>query len=84
MANSLPLDHGGPIDRAFEVFPDCALEGSIVDRFDAIVRRFGDSLAIKDTSVSFTYAELAALVDRRSHGRGDGRARRSGCPPAPG
>ena len=77
MANSLPLDHGGPIDRAFEVFPDCALERSIIDRFDAIVRRFGYRLAIKDTSVSFTYAELAALVDRiaaATAGATEGRA----------
>jgi amino acid adenylation domain-containing protein len=42
----------------------CALEGSIVDRFDEAVRRFPERLAIQDTEVSLTYAKLASLVDR--------------------
>jgi non-ribosomal peptide synthetase component F len=58
----LPLDHGGPVDRPFEPFPRAALEGSIVDRFDAIARRFAPRLAIEDRDRSFTYGELAVLV----------------------
>jgi amino acid adenylation domain-containing protein len=60
----LPLDYGGPVDRLFEVFPGSALEGSIIDRFEAIARRFGARLAIQDSSVSLSYAELAVLVGR--------------------
>ena len=33
-------DFGGPVDRPYERFPETALEGSIIDRFDAIARRF--------------------------------------------
>src|SRR5271157_2430509 len=61
---SLPLDYGGPVDHPFEVFADSVLDKSIIDRFDAIVRRFASRLAIQDMAVSLTYAELAGLVDR--------------------
>ena len=60
----LPLDHGGPVDRPFEPFPSSALNGSIVDRFEDIARRFATRLAVSDSVRSFTYAELAALVER--------------------
>ena len=53
-----------PIDRPFESFPYSALDGSIIDRFDAIARRFPEKLAIQDLTRGVTYAELAALVDR--------------------
>jgi acyl-CoA synthetase (AMP-forming)/AMP-acid ligase II len=59
-----PVDYGGPIDRPFEPsFPCAALEGSVIDRFDAIVRRFPDRLAIEDGARGLTYAELWALVN---------------------
>jgi amino acid adenylation domain-containing protein len=57
-------DYGGPVDHPFEVFPAFALGGSIIDRFEAIVRRFGARLAIQDATVSLTYAELGGWVDR--------------------
>jgi amino acid adenylation domain-containing protein len=63
-ADCVPLDYGGPVDRPFEAFPPAALDGSIVDRFDAIVGRFPDRLAIRDLSASLTYRELGALVAR--------------------
>jgi hypothetical protein len=47
-----------PVDHPFKVFPASALGRSIIDRFEAIVRRFGARLAIQDTAVSLTYAEL--------------------------
>jgi hypothetical protein len=52
------VDYGGPVDHPLEVFPASALGRSIIDRFEAIVRRFGARLAIQDTAVSLTYAEL--------------------------
>jgi amino acid adenylation domain-containing protein len=60
----LPLDYGGPRDRPFEPFIDAVLEGSIIDRFEAIARRFACRLATQDSRVSLTYADLAALVER--------------------
>ncbi len=58
-----PIDHGGPVDRPFESFPYAALEGSVIDRFDAIVRRFPARLAIEDGARKMTYAELGAMVN---------------------
>lgn len=60
----LPIDHGGPVDRPFEVFPYSALEGSVLDRFDAVVSRFPERLAIQDSTRRLIYAELAVIVDR--------------------
>lgn len=64
----LPIDHGGPATRPFEAFPYAALEGSVLDRFDAVVSRFPDRLAIQDTTRCLTYVELAAMVDRIAAG----------------
>jgi amino acid adenylation domain-containing protein len=60
----LPIDYGGPVDRPFELFPYSVLEGSVIDRFYAMARRFSDRLAIQDLICCLTYGELAALVDR--------------------
>jgi amino acid adenylation domain-containing protein len=60
----LTIDHGGPVDRPFEPFPASALERSIVDRFDAIARRFASRLAVRDCVRQLTYAELSALAGR--------------------
>jgi fengycin family lipopeptide synthetase E len=60
----LALDHGGPVDRPFEAFPYSALEGSIVERFEAVTRRFAERLAIQDLTSRMTYSELAAMVNR--------------------
>jgi amino acid adenylation domain-containing protein len=60
------LDYGGPVDRPFEAFPESALHGSIVDRFEAIAERFPDRLAIQDQTSSLTYRELGTLVARIS------------------
>src|SRR5580704_12283915 len=58
----LPLDHGGPVDRPFEVFPVSALDGSVVDRFDAIVHRFPHRFAVQDATSNLTYSDLAAMA----------------------
>ena len=58
------LDYGGPVDRPFEAFPELALHGSIVDRFEAIAERFPDRLAIQDQTSSLTYRELGVIVAR--------------------
>ena len=63
-AEHWPLDHGGPVDRLFEPFPESALETSIVDRFEATARRYAARVAVADTVRRLTYAELAHLVTR--------------------
>jgi amino acid adenylation domain-containing protein len=57
-------DFGGPVDRPYERFPETALEGSIIDRFDAIARRFSTRLAVSDSFLRLTYGDLAALTER--------------------
>ena len=64
MVHGLPIDHGGPVDRAFENFPVSALEGSLVDRFLFVAERHADRLAVQDASVSLTYAEVAGRAKR--------------------
>jgi amino acid adenylation domain-containing protein len=64
VSESPSLDYGGPIDRPFEAFPESALDASIVDRFETIVQRFPNRLAIRGPSSSLTYRELEALVAR--------------------
>jgi amino acid adenylation domain-containing protein len=63
-STGLPIDHGGPIDRPFQPFSVSELDGSLIDRFETIVRRFPDRLAVQDGRCRLTYAELAALADR--------------------
>jgi amino acid adenylation domain-containing protein len=59
------VDHRNPLDRPFEPFPASALQGSIIDRFDEIVRRHSSRLAVSDVrGNNLAYAELAHLVDR--------------------
>ena len=61
---SVPIDHGGPVDRPFEPFPCSALERSIIDRFEAVARRFSTRVAVSDCARSLTYADFATLTDR--------------------
>jgi amino acid adenylation domain-containing protein len=58
------FDAGGPNNWPFEPFPDEAVEGSLVARFDATARRHAFRLAVSDLEQSWTYAELAAFADR--------------------
>jgi amino acid adenylation domain-containing protein len=60
----LPIDFGGPVGRPYEPFPESALEGSVIDRFDEIAERHAGRLAVQDMERSLTYAELKRLVDR--------------------
>jgi amino acid adenylation domain-containing protein len=64
MHESLPMDHGGPVDRPFDAFRLSAVQGSIIDRFATTVRDFSSRVAISDRTRQLTYAELAVLVDR--------------------
>lgn len=57
------LDHGGPVDRPYEPFPRSALDGSICDRFDGVALRHASRPAVSDRSRSFSYRELATLVN---------------------
>jgi amino acid adenylation domain-containing protein len=52
------------VDRPFEPFPRAALQGSIVDRFDVVRRRYATRTAVADAVRCLTYAELARLVAR--------------------
>src|ERR1700740_3409365 len=60
----LPIDYGGPANRPFEPFPHSVLEGSVIDRFNAVAGRFPEMLAVQDLTCRLTYSEFAALVDR--------------------
>ena len=73
-----PLDYGGPVTWPFEPFPAGALEGTVVDRFDAIVSRFSGRPAIADASGVTTYGELGALVDRVAAAIADATSGRAG------
>jgi hypothetical protein len=54
----------GRVDQLLNQSIASAWEGSIIDRFDAIARRFASRLAIQDAAASITYAELMTLVSR--------------------
>ena len=58
------MNYADTAELPFEPFPKSALDGSIVDRFNAVVRRFPTRLAVSDATQSLTYSELASLVDR--------------------
>jgi amino acid adenylation domain-containing protein len=49
-------------DVSFEIFPESALSGSIVDRFAAVATRYAGRIAVSDIERTMTYAELARLV----------------------
>ena len=57
-------------------FPYAALDGSIVARFEAIVMRYPNRLAVKMADTQLTYAELNAAANRLAHAilaqRGEG------------
>ena len=72
-----PMDHCGPVGRSFEPFPGSALDGSIVDRFDAIVQRFSERVALSDCTDRLTHGELARLVYRTAAAVSDCAADRS-------
>jgi len=67
----LPRDRSGPVDCQFEPFPEAALDGSVIDRFDAIAARYAERLAVGDESRSLNYSELSSLVDRIAAGVAD-------------
>ncbi len=60
----LPLDHDCATDLPFDSFPETALDGSITDRFDAIVARYPRRPAVSDDTSSLSYADLSLLVGR--------------------
>ena len=60
----LSLARDGPVDWPFEPLPKGALDGSIIDRFDAIAARYPDRLAVRDQTHALTYRALSALVTR--------------------
>jgi amino acid adenylation domain-containing protein len=51
-------------DLPFEPFAESVLDGSVIDRFGTIARRFPSEVAVQDAAIALTYAELAGLVDR--------------------
>ena len=73
-----PTDHCGPVARSFEPFPGSALDGSIIDRFDAIVQRFSERVALGDCTHRPTHGELADLVYRIAAAVSESAADRSG------
>src|ERR1700710_1318257 len=59
---TLPLDHEGPTNHAFDPFPDAALNASVPARFGHIASFFGSRIAVSDNTRSFTYSQLAGLA----------------------
>ncbi len=66
LVSSFHRDPHVRVEQRFELEADFSPEDSIVDRFNAVVRRFPSRLAIRDVAASVTYAELAVSVDRIS------------------
>jgi amino acid adenylation domain-containing protein len=58
---SSPIDESDPIDWPFERF-SYSLNYSVIDRFEAIARRFPNRPALSDRTSSLTYAELFGFV----------------------
>lgn len=56
-------DPAEPADIPFERLDDAITGRPVLERFDAIVARFGAKLAVDDGAVALTYDELAARVD---------------------
>lgn len=52
----------------FVPFPDDAVAGTVGERFAAVAARFPTHTAVRSPSVTWTYAELAAEVDRIAGG----------------
>jgi acyl-CoA synthetase (AMP-forming)/AMP-acid ligase II len=63
-ASTMASDADSRFEEPFELQPSFSSEVSVIDRFDEISRRYRSRLAVQDTEVSLTYAELAVLVDR--------------------
>src|SRR5688572_31153652 len=53
-----PLDWNGPTGRMFIRFRDEDLDRPIIERFERVVRRHPDRIAISDAGASLSYAEL--------------------------
>jgi hypothetical protein len=51
-----PVDRGRSVDPPFAPFRASDVDGSIVDRFEAIAGRFANRIAIEDMTVSLTFA----------------------------
>src|SRR5258708_38139805 len=67
MPDELPLAQAADDEFAawpFEPFPAAALEGSLLDRFDAMVRRYPERLAVGSAEQSLTYRELDTMAAR--------------------
>lgn len=71
-ASGIPLDWNGPVDRAFDVFPDEAKARPIIELLEASVYRFPERVAVVDSGASITYAELwrasVALAEQIAEG----------------
>ena len=57
-ANTLPLDDGGPAGVRFERFTDDWIERPVFERFEYIVKRYGEKIAVDDGLARYSYHEL--------------------------
>jgi acyl-coenzyme A synthetase/AMP-(fatty) acid ligase len=55
---NMRLDHGGPVDVPFEYFDDYWIARPIIERFEYIVARHGERIAVDDGNTRLTYREL--------------------------
>src|SRR6266849_10137744 len=56
-ADSISLDHDGPTND-FVPFEDGWVERPVVERFEDVVRRYGDKIAVDDSVMRLTYREV--------------------------
>ena len=52
------LDLGGPVEVAFDRFESELLERPLIERFNSIVARFPDKIAVDDGMIKLSYREL--------------------------
>jgi len=60
-ANNLPLDDRGPIDVPFERFTNDWIEHPIFERFEHVVERHFDKIAVDDGLTRYTYREIMRI-----------------------
>jgi non-ribosomal peptide synthetase component F/serine acetyltransferase len=56
--HEIPLDQQGPVDVPFEPFNPDLLERPLIERFNSIVARFPDKIAVDDGAIRLSYHQL--------------------------
>ena len=67
LTRPVPLDFNGPTDRPFVPLDKRALSRSPIERFDLMVDRYPDHVAIDDGRTTLTYLELQRVARALAH-----------------